>query len=116
MTFTGRHDPGRAPGSCHAYLPGVPEPDRESAGTTADRGLQRSGQGAGIENGARLSCRTEEIVAQGDIRMVRGGHFHQAACHIDRIADGRDVLVTVAAEAGCADRPIMRPDLVADAG
>jgi tetratricopeptide (TPR) repeat protein len=70
LSFNQGHDPGPQPGSCGARLPGAPEPDREGAGTAADRSLQRSGESPGIENRAGLSGCAEEIVAQGDVRVV----------------------------------------------
>ena len=57
-----------------------------------------------------------QIIAQGYIRIVRGGDFHQPARYIDRIADGCDVLMAFAAEPGRYDLPEMSADLESDMG
>ena len=92
-----------------------PEPDRNRTGSTADRGGQRLFKHTEFHDGTDVAGGPVEIVAQGNIRMVGRGHFHQPACHIHRISNGSDVLMAVASETRRNDHAAMGTDLEADA-
>ena len=91
-----------------------PEPNRNGAGSASDRCRECSIQKTGSENRARCACCLVEVIAQGDIGVMKRGNLHQPARDIDRIADSGDVLMAVAAEPGCDDLSEMRSDLEID--
>lgn len=93
-----------------------PKSDSQRAGAATDGRLERLVEDARIEDRASISRRVEEILAEGDIRVVMGRDFHQPACHIHCVTRRRNVMVAVPAKARGHDQSVMRSDLEAELG